>query len=229
MPSAEQLEIARERVKALLADGPDQRLIGVVVGSIDGRATVDGRVRGLSSDADQAHLFAWREVADILLVGDTTLTVERYGSLLPDDMQETRVARNRLPIPPVATISRSGGLDVPQIRRAKQPPDLIVYSQAKESEDADAEWVTQEIVTPESVVHDLRARGNKIIVSEGGPTLFGLLLDAGLLTELSLTIAPKLVGGTDGPRVVEKSLDVKTLQLTHTDVAEDNVFLHYVV
>jgi 5-amino-6-(5-phosphoribosylamino)uracil reductase len=228
MPSDEQLEIARARVSRLLADGPTQRLIGVVVGSIDGRATINGRVKGLSSPGDQAHLFAWREIADTLLVGDTTLTVERYGSLLPQGMQEARVARNQLPIPSVATISRAGGLDVAKIRRAKQPPDLTVYSEADAPGAVEAEWITQREVTIESVVADLRTRGNKTIVCEGGPTLFGLLFEATLITDLSLTISPLIVGD-EGPRVVEAGAAAAPLTLKDADPFEGSVFAHYVV
>jgi riboflavin biosynthesis pyrimidine reductase len=228
MPSDEQLHAAQARVKRLLDDGPAERLIGVVVGSIDGRATIDGRVKGLSSPGDQAHLFAWREVADTLLVGDRTLTVERYGSLLPPEMQEARVARNQLPIPPVATISRAGTLDVAAIRRAKHPPDLTVYSAADSPERVEAEWVSQPEVTIASVVADLRARGNKVIVCEGGPTLFGLLFSAGLITDLSLTIAPLLVGD-EGLRVVEAGGAAPPLTLKEADPFEDSVFVHYVI
>jgi riboflavin biosynthesis pyrimidine reductase len=222
MPTAEELEVARARVKRLLAGGPADRLIGVVVGSIDGRGAIDGRVKGLSSPTDQAHLFAWREVADTLFVGDTTLTVERYGSLLTPQMQEARVARDRSPIPPVATISRAGTLDVAQIRRAKQPPDLIVYSEAEAPSAVDADWVRQRRVTAASVIGDLRGRGNKVIVSEGGPTLFGLLFAAGL----SLTIAPLLVGD-EGLRVVENGAAGSPLALVEAEPLDGNVFTHY--
>jgi riboflavin biosynthesis pyrimidine reductase len=229
VPSDEQLNTARDRVKRLLADGPDERLIGVVVGSIDARATIDGRVKSLSSPSDQAHLYAWREVADMMLVGDTTLTVERYGSLLPDAMQEARIVRNQLPIPPIATISREGTLDVAQIRRAKQPPDLIVYSQRQAPAEIEAEWVHQNSVTPQSVVSDLRQRGNSVIVCEGGPTLFGLLFAAGLISDLSLTIAPLLVGD-DGPRVVEGASGAGAqLKLVEAEAVEGNVFTHYAI
>jgi riboflavin biosynthesis pyrimidine reductase len=40
----------------------------------------------------------------------------------------------------------------------------------------------------------LRERGNALILSEGGPTLFGSLLSAGLADELFLTISPLLAG-----------------------------------
>lgn len=228
MASADQLATARDRVKKCLDDGPQDRLVAVVVGSIDLRATIDARVKGLSSPADQAHLFAWREVADTLLVGGRTLTIERYGSLLPKDLQDARIKRDEPPIPPVATISRRATLDVAQIRRAKEPPDLTVYSQTTAPGAVDAEWVTQPAVTAESVVEDLRGRGNRIIVSEGGPTLFGLLFEAGVVTDLSLTVAPLLVGD-EGPRVVEPAAPGPKLRLAGADATGGSLFTHYVV
>jgi riboflavin biosynthesis pyrimidine reductase len=57
-----------------------------------------------------------------------------------------------------------------------------------------------EIVVPSrrddlaSVIDELRARGCRRILCEGGPTLFGALLAAGLVDELFLTVSPLLAG-----------------------------------
>ena len=45
-------------------------------------------------------------------------------------------------------------------------------------------------------------RGVRRILCEGGPTLFRSLLEAGLVDELLLTIAPRLLGDPDGLRLV---------------------------
>jgi riboflavin biosynthesis pyrimidine reductase len=42
----------------------------------------------------------------------------------------------------------------------------------------------------------LRARGDERILSESGPTLFGSLIQAGLVDELFLTLSPLLAGRT---------------------------------
>ena len=47
----------------------------------------------------------------------------------------------------------------------------------------------------------LRERGHSLILSEGGPTLFGSLLASGLVDELFLTISPLLAGRSVGPRL----------------------------
>lgn len=46
----------------------------------------------------------------------------------------------------------------------------------------------------------LAARGLRHVVCEGGPTLLRAALAAGVLDEMALTLAPKVVGGA-GPRV----------------------------
>ena len=45
-----------------------------------------------------------------------------------------------------------------------------------------------------SVIDELRERGCRRILCEGGPTLFGALLAAGLVDELFLTVSPLLAG-----------------------------------
>ena len=48
--------------------------------------------------------------------------------------------------------------------------------------------------TPATALADLRARGVRALLSEGGPTLFHGLLAAGLVDELFLTVTPLLTG-----------------------------------
>jgi riboflavin biosynthesis pyrimidine reductase len=53
-----------------------------------------------------------------------------------------------------------------------------------------------------ALLRSLREEGIRALLCEGGPTLHGALQAAGLVDELFLTIAPKLVGG-EAPRIVE--------------------------
>ena len=87
--------------------GERPRVVAAMIGSADGRATIDGRAGGLGSPADRAVLRALRAPADVLLVGPGTLIAERYASLLDPEQRELRVARGRSEQPALATISRS--------------------------------------------------------------------------------------------------------------------------
>jgi riboflavin biosynthesis pyrimidine reductase len=53
----------------------------------------------------------------------------------------------------------------------------------------DGEWVDLALA-----IAELRARGHALVLSEGGPTLFGELLAQGLVDELFLTISPLFAG-----------------------------------
>jgi riboflavin biosynthesis pyrimidine reductase len=50
---------------------------------------------------------------------------------------------------------------------------------------------------------DLRSRGIRSLLCEGGPTLNSALLEAHVVDELFLTLSPQLAGETGAPRIVE--------------------------
>jgi riboflavin biosynthesis pyrimidine reductase len=79
----------------------------------------------------------------------------------------------------------------------------------------------------------LRERGCSLILSEGGPALFGSLLASGLVDDLFLTISPLLAGrATDDrlPLVTGVELlpeEAERLQLRSVRRHEDHLFLRY--
>ena len=228
MAADEHFEWARARVRRLLDDGPGERLIAVAVVSADGAPALDGRSGGLSSAADQALLYAWREAADVLLVGSRTLDIERYGSLLPEPLQASRVKRGVTPIPGVATVSRDGSLNLDRILRANEPPVLTVYSGVSRPGDSRVTWRQLEDVSASTVVADLRRHGARLIVCEGGPRLYTEVFAAGLATDLSLTIAPLLVGGDLQLVTAGAGSLHEPWRLADVTVVGAHVFFHYV-
>jgi riboflavin biosynthesis pyrimidine reductase len=69
---------------------------------------------------------------------------------------------------------------------------------ARLAEVADVVDVGTSEVDPRALREALHARGHERIHSEGGPTLFGTLLAAGVVDELCLTLAPTLEAGGAG-------------------------------
>jgi 5-amino-6-(5-phosphoribosylamino)uracil reductase len=195
MSEADHLAWARARVARLLAVGPGERVIAPIVMSRDHVAAVGGTSARLASDADRALLRAWREVADALLVGPGTLMAERYGaSLVGEDARRRRAERGQPPLPPVLTLDRTGSLDLDLALRARDPLRLVVYARTAR-DDPRAEWVELAEPTLDRVLDAARA---PVVVLEAGPRLLGAALAAGVVTDLSLTIAPLTIG--DGPR-----------------------------
>ena len=78
-----------------------------------------------------------------------------------------------------------------------------------------------------ALLRSLREEGVKALLCEGGPTLHGALQAAGLVDELFLTIAPKLVGGI-APRILEGDLPgLEPLELAWLLEEDGELFARY--
>jgi len=77
------------------------------------------------------------------------------------------------------------------------------------------------------LLRSLREEGVRAVICEGGPTLHGSLQAAGLVDELFLTIAPKLIGG-GAPHILEGALaDVAPLELVWLLEHKGELFARY--
>lgn len=102
--------------------------VAVMVTSVDGRATIDGRVGELTGDADQQVLLGAREHAAAVVVGGRTVRAEGYVGLLDDDAQARRRARGVPPEPELVVFTRSSP-SLPELwaqLRERHPDGLIV-------------------------------------------------------------------------------------------------------
>ena len=67
----------------------------------------------------------------------------------------------------------------------------------------------------------------QVVLCEGGPTLNGQLLEAGLVDELCLSVAPRLVGGS-AKRIVVGPTASTDMTLVHVLEDEGFLFCRYV-
>ena len=85
------------------------------------------------------------------------------------------------------------------------------------------------------LVQELKNKGYKNVLIEGGPTLLGSFLKEGLLDEIFITIAPKIYGTKEGQTLtlVEGYLfpknSTKKLRLNSVKPIKDELFLRYSV
>jgi riboflavin biosynthesis pyrimidine reductase len=223
---------ARDWVRAALASGGPERVIGMMVSSLDARAALAGRSRGLSSPADRALIRAWRAEADLLLVGARTLEIERYGSVIPNEDRDVRESLGRSRVPRIVTVSRRLDLDLDAMLEVDPDMALTVYtSNAAAKAHPSVEVValgSGDDVPLDLVLADIRGRREgSIVLCEGGPILLAQLLDKRLLTDLSLTLSPLVVGG--GLALWQDAGDGEPQQFAlaelHRD--EDFIFAHY--
>lgn len=177
-----------------------------MVASLDGKATVEGRTRGLGSEADRVLFHHLRTQADALLVGAGTVRAERYGRAVKSPELRTKREDEGLP-PDLMTVIVSGRLNLPADLPLLQDPDsLVVIATAAEHELAGTRAQVDYLRTgddlPLLLARLREERGVRSVLCEGGPTLNSHLLAAGLVDELFLSLSPQLVGGTEEVTIV---------------------------
>jgi len=211
----------------LAARAPEGRpyVVFNFVTTLDGRAAIDGTTRSLGDDADLEMLLSLRVVADAVLVGPGTIRAEGYGRLIGPE--------RRAEPPPVVLISRR--FDIPWeaglFAAADQP--VIVYGPADAAEPPDVaapvEVVRLAQCTPAAALADLRERGIRALLSEGGPTLFRGFLADGLVDELFLTVSPLITGDEAETGLVSggRLPELASFALSTVLRAGDELFLRY--
>jgi riboflavin-specific deaminase-like protein len=177
-----------------------------MVSTLDGKATLDWRTKGISSDVDRAVFHQLRTQADAVMVGAGTARTERYGRITKsEELREKRRSEGFEPDPLAVVIS--GRLDLPaDLPLLQEPEQRVVIATAS---DAELLGVTAQ-VDYLRVGDDLQLLGARLredygvrsVLCEGGPTLNSHLLAAGLVDELFLTLSPKLVGGAAALTIV---------------------------
>jgi 5-amino-6-(5-phosphoribosylamino)uracil reductase len=177
------------------------------IASLDGGATVDGTAGPLGGPGDRALFSLLRELADVILVGAGTARIENYsGARATASQRQRRQARGQSEVPVLAIVTKSGRLDrdMPAFTHTEVAPLVLTCAAATEAvrrrlaglaEVIDCSGDDPAKVDETAVLAALTNRGLYRVLTEGGPTLFGSLVERGLLDELCLTIAPCMVGG----------------------------------
>lgn len=181
-----------------------------MVSSLDGCAAKDGRSGGLGGDADRAVFGVLRGLADVVLVGTGTARTEGYRGLRAKaPYLALRAAAGQRPAPVLALVSRRLDLDPASALFTGDEPTVVVTCgdsdparRARLAEVADLVVSGRDRVDLAGALRQLAERGLTRVLCEGGPTLLGDLVAAGLLDELFLTLSPQVVGGP-GPRIVD--------------------------
>ena len=181
------------------------------VSSADGAVTLGERSGGLGGATDRAVMQVLRAMADIVLVGAGTVRAEGYGGMRVSDQDAAWRRERGLPGQPVlAVVSGSLGLDPadPVFAEAVRRPLVVTTDAAAASRGAafapvaDVLACGQDAVDLPGMLRAFAGRGGTQVLCEGGPHLFGSLLDAGLVDEACVTLAPRFAGG-DAGRIVQ--------------------------
>jgi riboflavin-specific deaminase-like protein len=206
-----------------------------MVSSVDGKARVgDGGVSGLGSPVDRSVMRSLRAKADAVMVGAGTVRAERLSLGLDEAGMDRQ---------PTGIIVSSGTESLPFENLVSLGEQRVVVLSATDMRDVTEDRIeVLRAPTLGSGAVDLRAtleilKGNEgieILLVEGGPSLNAALFARGLVDELFLTLAPKLLGGSAGTGSAATILDgaaegrlPASLRLLSAFVVGDEMFLRY--
>lgn len=194
------------------------------VTSIDGAAVIEGGSSALNDDDDKAMFLAMRSMADFVVVGSGTVKAEDYGPM--------RSYHGR-PAPHLVIVT--GRLSVDPGARVFSDPDKRVTLLTGSDSDPDraeelgevADVIVLRDLSASGIAHYLRMAGTVLV--EGGPSLMGQFVAAGLIDEMAWTIAPLAAAG-DSPRMAhgpaaEPPVEMKLDRMLHGD---RSLFVRYV-
>jgi riboflavin-specific deaminase-like protein len=195
-----------------------------MVSSLDGKATIDWRTKGLSTELDRQLFHHLRTQADAVMVGAGTLRVERYGRMAKSDELRDKREREGLARDPLAVIV-SARLDLPaDLPLLNEPEQRVVIATGS---DATLEGLGDQVEyartgddLPLLMARLREDYGVRSVLCEGGPTLNSHLLAANLVDELFLTLNPKLAGGASALTIVAGRDLVEPAELELISVAE---------
>ena len=204
---------------------PDRPYLGInMVSSLDGKATLDWRTKGLSTEADRRLFHHLRTQADAVMVGAGTAREERYGRMTKNN--ELRQKRqNEGFVPDALAVVVSGRLDLPaDLPLLNEPEQTVVIATGSDASipgvEGQVEYARVGDDLPRLMSYLHEEHGVRSVLCEGGPTLNSFLFAAGLVDELFLTMNPKLIGGAAALTIVAGRELVDPVELDLVSVAE---------
>lgn len=193
----------------------EPRLFSNFVSTIDGVVSIPSLPRsvqmiGSASTADRFLMALLRSTANALLIGASTFRASREARWTAEGMYPPAAPafaelRRRLGYggPPELAVMTAGG-ELEPTHPALEAGALVLTTDRGAARlrgrlpNASAVQSLGATSDPRAAVDLLRARGHRLILSEGGPTLHGALVASGLVDELFLTLSPILAGQSVG-------------------------------
>jgi riboflavin biosynthesis pyrimidine reductase len=217
------------------------RLRSNFVTSLDGSIVgPDGRSGSINTRSDHYVFALHRAAADAILVGAGTVRAEGYRAVdLAGWQLDLRSAVGLAPYPVLVIVSGSGRLDpaiatpvggaggsVLVLTTAGKPPEAVAGLRGAGVEVVEMPGGEVDLVQVSALLAD---RGLSRVLCEGGPRLNRDLLAEDLVDEISLTLAPVVVGGRGQRSTSGAALPaIRGFVLQHVLYADDETLLtHY--
>jgi riboflavin biosynthesis pyrimidine reductase len=205
-----------------------------MVASVDGATALKGGATALNDPDDRGLFLALRSVADVVLMGAQTIRSEKLGPVrMSQEMLEHREGAGLEGIPRLAVLTRS--LDIEPDHRifseSATRPILVVPGDADPTRVRQLESVAEIAVADtndgRAVIDALNA---DVVLCEGGPSINSLLIAAGVVDEINLTLSP-LFGLGSSKRIASHADELdppQELVLDRALIGDRSLFLRYV-
>lgn len=214
------------------------RVMMNVVTTADGRAALGGTSAGIGSETDHLLMRKLRSLSDAVLHGAGTLLHEGVDPGVPARYEALRLQAGMRAQPLTVLLGGREGVRLRGALSRLGPEGLVVFL----PEHADPAPLLGKATIhtcpgarpdPKDVVGTLRSEhGCNRLLLEGGPTVYGAFLRAGLVDEIFWTLAPKLAGGGDAPGMFEATSQLRppmSLRLLSIYKHESELYLRYAV
>jgi riboflavin-specific deaminase-like protein len=208
--------------------------------SLDGRISTRRREQiTLGSRHDRHLMDVLRSRADAVIVGAGTVRHDGFPVLVRDRTVRRKRTASGLPPHPVNVVL-SRALDMPLARAIFKRDDTrrIVYTTRLATQArvkrfgrvAEVVVLRGKSISPTTVLRDLRRRGIKRVLLEGGGELHFAFAKERVVDEVYVTLTPRLIGG-DAPSLLDGTGFLKDdhpeLELVSTRRVGDELFLRY--
>jgi 5-amino-6-(5-phosphoribosylamino)uracil reductase len=193
----------------------------------------------LSNDADLDRVDAVRASCDAILVGAATVRNDNPRLLVrAPERQRRRIARGLPPAPMKVTVTASGVLSPNAAFFTTGMVEKLVYAESPVADGLRERLDTRATVVDagtnasmERICADLRERGVRRLMVEGGGTVLTQFLTADIADELQLVVAPFFVGDSRARRFVSDGCfpyhAQRRAELAETRQIGDVVLLRY--
>jgi riboflavin-specific deaminase-like protein len=204
---------------------PGRPYLGInMVSSLDGKATLDWRTKGLSTETDRRLFHHLRTQADAVMVGAGTAREERYGRITKnDELRQKRINEGLVPDALAVVVSGRLGLP-PDLPLLNEPGQRVVIATGSDDElpglRGEVEYALVGDDLPRLLAYLQERHGVRSVLCEGGPTLNSFLFAADVVDELFLTLNPKILGGASALTIVAGRELVEPLEPSLVSVAE---------
>ena len=217
-----------------------------MISTVDGAASgPDGSSSSINNSSDFRVFEMLRALCDVVVVAAGTVRAEGYAGIhTPPHLANLRSELGLTPHPALVIVSASGQVPWQTLMAVKDYPLPFVVTSATGARALPSDFPRAQLgvlpadvsgwLSAPAIMEWVVAQGWSRVQLEGGPRLLGQFVNAGLVDELCLTIAPHLFPGAP-TRITELSDDpaafqrMSTVRLAHVLVGANTLLTRWLV